>query len=110
MVRLKDSGRTGLCSAGCQRWLGVMLLGALLGWGDLALTQQPVASDAGKPEGEGAERVACLLPADIDRLGRQLTILGARQKIETSRADCQTRGGEVIDGGGPAKESTESRR
>jgi hypothetical protein len=110
MARLKDSGRAGLRSASCQRWLGVTLLGALLAWGDLALAQQPVPNGASTPESEDAERVACLLPAEIDRFGRQLTILGARQKIETSRADCQARGGEVIDGGGPARKSTESGR
>jgi hypothetical protein len=49
-----------------------------------------------------------LLPADIDRFGRQLTIVGARRKIETSRADCQARGGEVIEERGPATESRES--
>ena len=111
MVKLKDSGRGGLRSAGWHRWLRVTLLAAFLGWGDLALAQPAATPNgAGTPEGEGAERVACLLPANIDRFGRQLTIVGARQKVETSPADCQARGGEVIDEGGPATESRESRR
>jgi hypothetical protein len=110
MVRPKDSGRAGLCSAGRDRWLVVTLLAASACWSDPAPAQQPVADDASTPGSADAERVACLLPAEIDRFGRQLTIVGARQKIETSRADCQARGGEVIDGGRPAKESTESGR
>jgi hypothetical protein len=111
MVRLKDSGRAGLRSASWRRWLGATLLAALLGWGDLALAQPAATTNgAGTPEGEGADRVACLLPADIGRFGRQLTIVGARQKIETSRADCQARGGEVIDERPPAAESRESTR
>ena len=64
------------------------LLAALLGWGDLA-SARPLEDrrGAGTPEvDKGAERVECLLPADIDRFGRQLTMIGARQKIETSRA------------------------
>ena len=105
MVRLKDSGRAGPRSANWHPWLVVTLLAASACWGDLTLAQPAATTNgAGTPEGEGAERVACLLPADIDRLGRQLTILGARQKIETSRADCQARGGEVIDERGPATE------
>jgi hypothetical protein len=110
MVRLKDSGRAGLRSVSCQRWLVATLLAASACWSDLAVAQQPVPNNAGKPEDEGAAKVVCLLPADIDRFGRQLTILGARQKIETWRADCQTRGGEVIDDREPAPESGESRR
>jgi hypothetical protein len=112
MARLTDGTEMGrLRPASSRPWLSVTLLAALLGWGDLALAQ-PAATinGAGTSEDEGAELVACLLPADIDRFGRQLTIVGARQKIETSRADCQARGGEVIDGGGPAGESTESGR
>jgi hypothetical protein len=111
MARLRDSVRAGLRSASWHRWLGVMLLTAFLGWGELALAQPAATMNgAGTSEDEGAERVACLLPADIDRFGRQLTILGARQKIETSRADCEARGGEVIDERGPATESRESTR
>jgi hypothetical protein len=110
MMRLKNSGRATLGPASCHRWLVVTLLAVSACWSDLALAQQPVASDAVTPGSAETQRVACLLPADINRFGRQLTIVGARQKIETSRADCQARGGEVIDGAGPASESTESGR
>lgn len=111
MVKLKDSGRGCLRFVSWQNWLRMTLLVALLGWGDLASAQPAATTDsAGAPEGEGAESVECLLPADIDRFGRQLTIIGARQKIETSRADCEARGGEEMDGRGPDTESSESGR
>ena len=110
MVRLRNSGRPGPRSASCDRWLVVTLIATSACWSDLAPAQQPAAGDASTPGSADAERVACLLPADIDRLGRQLTILGARQKIETSRADCQARAGEVIDERSPATEPKESTR
>lgn len=112
MVRLKNGGGGCLGFESWHRWLGVTLLAALVvGWGDLASAQPAATTDrAGAPEGEGAESVECLLPADIDRFGRQLTIIGARQKIETSRADCEARGGEEMDGRGPDMESSESGR
>lgn len=112
MVKLKDSGRGCLRFVSWQNWLRMTLLAALVvGWGDLTSAQPAATTDsAGAPEGEGAESVECLLPADIDRFGRQLTIIGARQKIETSRADCEARGGEEMDGRGPDTESSESGR
>jgi hypothetical protein len=110
MTGLKDSGRAGSRSATCDRWLVVTLLAASACWSDLALAQQTVASDESPSASADTERVACLLPAEIDRFGQQLTIIGARRRIETVRADCEARGGEVIDGGGPASESTESGR
>ena len=111
MVRLTDEAEMDrLRPASWRRWLGATLLAALLGWGELALAQSAETMNGAGTEDEGAELVACLLPADIDRFGRQLTIVGARQKIETSRADCQARGGEVIDERGPATESRESTR
>jgi hypothetical protein len=83
--------------ASCGRLLRAALLPAWFGWAGLAPAQPPeTADEPSASEREGAQLVACLLPAEIDRLG-QLTILGARQKIETSRADCAARGGEVID-------------
>jgi hypothetical protein len=110
MAKLRDSGRKRPRSASGDLWLVVMLITASACWSDLVLAQQPVAGDASTPGSADAEGVACLLPADIDRLGRQLTIVGARQKIETSRADCEARGGEVIDDRGPAMEPKQSTR
>lgn len=112
MARLTDGDRVGRRPpASWRHCLGAIFLAALLAWGDPALAQPAATvSDLSTPEGEGAGRVACLLPAGIDRFGQQLTIVGARQRIETSRADCEARGGEVIDEPGPAAESTESVR
>lgn len=45
-----------------------------------------------------AERVAlvrCLLPAKVDRLGSQVTRLGARREVQLTREECLARGGEV---------------
>ena len=89
--------------------LGAALVPALLGWAGLAAAQPPeTAKEAGASQREG-ELVACLLPAEIDRLGGQLTILGARQKIETSRPDCLARGGEVIEMRAPRRQSQRNR-
>lgn len=110
MVTLKDSGQAGPRPASCDLWLVVTLLAASACWSDLTLAQQPAAGDPSTPGSADAERVACLLPADIDRFGRQLTIVGPRQKIETSRADCQARAGEVIDERSLATEPKESTR
>ena len=111
MVRLKDRGRAGLRLPNRQHSTGLAVLVVYLGGGNAALAQPAATTGgAGTPSGEGSQEVACLLPADIDRFGRQLTIAGARQKIETSRADCEARGGEVLDEHGPASESIESGR
>jgi hypothetical protein len=97
--------------ASCGRLLRAALLPALFGWAGLAPAQPPeTADEPSASEREGAELVACLLPAEIDRLGGQLTILGAREKIETSRPDCAARGGEVIDEHDAPPRSTEPAR
>ena len=38
--------------------------------------------------------VECRLPAQVRRLGRELTFLGPRRSIKTSVRDCETRGGD----------------
>src|SRR5439155_13183631 len=40
--------------------------------------------------------VDCLLPAQIRKLGRNLTFLGPRRAIKTSAQDCEIRGGEYV--------------
>ena len=112
MAKLTQIERVGwLQPIGWSRFLGTALLLGLLAWPGLAMAQPAEIGDkSSAPEGEGAELVVCLLPANIDRFGQQLTIVGARQRIETSRADCQARGGRVIDQRVPGTESTESRR
>ena len=88
--------------------IGGVLALAMLGFAGAALAQvaEP-GPEPSRPASEDAELVACLLPAEINRLGRQLTILSARQKIETSRQDCLARGGEVSEAPAPAAEPTD---
>ena len=106
MVRLKDRGRVGLGLLTRQHSSGMSAIAVFLALGSAVLAQPATTTGgAGAPSGEDPEQVACLLPADIDRFGRQLTIAGARQKIETSRADCEARGGEVVDKQSPASGS-----
>ena len=110
-MRLKNREQVGLRPRSLQHALGIAVSAVFLGWGSAVLAQAAATPEgAGTPGGEGPQQVACLLPADIDRFGRQLTIAGARQKIATSRADCEARGGEVLDEHGPASESIESGR
>ena len=110
-MRLKNRGRVGLRPRSLQHALGMAVLAVFLGWGSAVLAQAAATTEgAGMPAGEGPQQVACLLPADIDRFGRQLTIAGARQKIETSRAACEARGGEVLDKHGSASKSGASGR
>ena len=111
MVRLKNRERVGLRLLTRQHSSGMSAIAVFLALGSAVLAQPATTTGgAGAPSGEDPEQVACLLPADIDRFGRQLTIAGARQKIATSRADCEARGGEVLDEHGPASESIESGR
>lgn len=112
MQRSKGNGRSRPGSpARREKSIGAPLALAMLGFAGAALAQvaEP-ESDPGPPASADAELVACLLPAEINRLGGQLTILGARQRIETSRQDCLDRGGEVIDPRAPAAEPTDQAR
>ena len=96
---------------GRDRLLGMIMLVGSFGWAGAALAQGTDSTDARSvPAGEGSEPVARLQPAEIYRLRQQLTILGARQKIETSRQDCLDRGGEVIDPRVPAAEPSDEGR
>jgi hypothetical protein len=109
MQRSKGNGQSRRGSpARREESVGAALALAMLGFAGAALAQVAEPEpDPSRPASE--ELVACLLPAEINRLG-QLTILGARQKIETSRRDCLDRGGEVIDPGAPAAEPTDQAR
>lgn len=90
--------------------IGGALALAMLGFAGAALAQVAEPSpDPSRSASEDAELVACLLPAEINRLG-QLTILGARQQIETSRQDCLARDGEVIEAPAPAAAPTDQAR
>lgn len=65
------------------------------------------AGDAGAARAE----VDCALPARIDRLSGQVTMLGARQIVQVAPEECRERGGEVVSDGSqaepPAAESTD---
>jgi hypothetical protein len=61
------------------------------GAGIYAPTAHAAASD-----GDQA-MVDCMLPGQIQRLSNNVTIMGARHPIRTSRADCHVRGGEYYD-------------
>jgi hypothetical protein len=110
MQRLKGGALRRRSPAPRQGSIGGALALAMLGFA--ASCAQPVESppDRSPSASEDAGLVACLLPGEIDRLGQQLTIPGARQKIETSRRDCLDRGGEVIDPLAPAAEPSDQAR
>jgi len=41
------------------------------------------------------DEITCLLPAKVDRLGSQVTRLGARREVKLTREECAAREGEV---------------
>jgi len=45
---------------------------------------------------EGPERVDCLLPGRVQRLGLHTTYLGPRRWVKLSRMECAARGGEYV--------------
>ncbi|HXJ77704.1 MAG TPA: caspase family protein [Candidatus Methylomirabilis sp.] len=73
--------------------------GALLHAG--CASQEHVATAPGQPQtGPGKPDdflvVDCLLPAQVRKLGQQMTYLAPRQAIKTSARDCEIRGGEYV--------------
>jgi hypothetical protein len=86
------------------RVIGAALLSVLLGSAGMALAQ---TAQPPQPQQETTQ-IRCLLPAEIERYGTQLTIVGARQVIETSRAECAERSGEVVDEGASPREAEPS--
>ncbi len=73
-----------------------LVLGLLIGCG----ASQPKIADAGQPSGRvSADQllpVDCLLPAQMRKLGAQMTYLAPRRAIKTTAADCEIRGGEYV--------------
>jgi len=79
----------------------------------VALLSSPLAGvRAASPDAEPAEaraddtrtgspEVDCALPARIDRLSGQVTMLGARQIVQIAPEECRQRGGEVVSDGSP---------
>ena len=63
-----------------------------------AQDKEPSNESSARTEEVRAEAVIrCELPAEIDRLGSQLTKLGPRRIIETTAEDCAERQGEVVE-------------
>jgi len=94
----------GLAQSGVARRSGVRLIGPIvLLVGCAAAGGGPNAS-ASKPGGPAVSRqstdqlnvVDCLLPAQIKKLGSNLTFLGPRRAVKTSARDCEIRGGEYV--------------
>ena len=92
------------------RIIGAALLLVLPGWAGMALAQtaQPPQSQQETPQADETTQIRCLLPAEIERFGTQLTIVGARQVIETSRAECAERSGEVVEEDASGREAEPS--
>jgi hypothetical protein len=74
----------------------LLLAGALAGAGQALAQESPAPHEEPPQAQDGSEVVACLLPARITRYGEQLTVTGPRRQIETTRADCEERAGEVV--------------
>jgi hypothetical protein len=110
MQRLKGGALRRRSPVPRHRSIGGALALAMLGFA--ASCAQPAESppDRSSSTSEDVRPVACLLPGEIDRLGQQLTIPGARQRIETPRRDCLERGGEVIESQAPATEPGDQAR
>jgi len=93
-----------ILGSGLARRSGVRLIGPIvLLVGCAAAGGGPNAS-ASKPGGPMVSRqstdqlnvVDCLLPAQIRKLGSNLTFLGPRRAVKTSARDCEIRGGEYV--------------
>lgn len=60
----------------------------------------PTAHAAGMGDADDKAMVDCMLPGELRRLSNNVTIMGARHPVRTTRADCHVRGGEYheVDG------------
>jgi hypothetical protein len=77
---------------------GVAVLGAAIGASPASAGSKSgdAASDVEvRPAQAPAGEITCLLPADVDRLGSQVTRLGARREVQLTPEECAARGGEV---------------
>jgi Caspase domain/Sel1 repeat len=62
----------------------------------LAFSPVPAGAVAAVAEADKLFVVDCLLPGQVRKLGRQMTILVARRAVKTSGEDCEIRGGEYV--------------
>src|SRR5262245_10375416 len=80
---------------------GLVVLPHVLLWHAGCATQEgPTTAPGQTPPVAGKSDdflvVDCLLPAQVRKLGQQLTFLAPRQPIKTSGRDCEIRGGEYV--------------
>jgi uncharacterized caspase-like protein len=92
---------TSLSSRPIRRWISAALLG---------LVSTACAGGSGQPPDPALAAldvptmgnpdelliVDCLLPAQVKKLGSQLTYLAPRRPVKTSASDCEIRGGEYV--------------
>jgi len=57
---------------------------------------QPTPATAGRGDPDKLLPVDCLLPAQVRKLGTQMTYLAPRRAIKTTAQDCEIRGGEYV--------------
>ena len=79
----------------CARLTISLLVGATILTACAQGNIQPAALQA--PSGsvsEDKDGVACLLPGQVRKLGSGMTYLAPRRLVETSRGDCEIRGGD----------------
>lgn len=78
---------------------GIAVLGAAIGsWPALSGSDSSDAAPEVKVEPAQApagDEITCLLPAEVERLGSQLTHLGARRQVQLTPEECAARGGEI---------------
>jgi TPR repeat protein len=75
----------------------VLLAGCASGGGGAKVPEpRPGGPAASSRTADQLYVVDCLLPAQIRKLGRNLTFLGPRRAIKTSAQDCEIRGGEYV--------------
>jgi hypothetical protein len=96
-MRLSNTGKDiGLSVRYFSILSAFILVGLLVGCG----ATQPVASEGQVPAGRvSADQllpVDCLLPAQMRKLGTQMSYLAPRRAIKTTAVDCEIRGGEYV--------------
>ena len=76
-------------SAFTRLWIATIAMALCAGLSLVAWPAQAATTSA-----DDQSMVDCMLPGRIQRLNNNLTIMGARHPIRTTREDCHVRGGE----------------